>query len=139
MGVELQARPYGPDSTPEEIEAIRARVVRVDDRVLMYHEMPVPSLFQVKIFRERLDALSADMTEFDMVIDLTIAKPPNAEVREALRTLFTMPKLRRVAVFTGRNFMLNVAARFVLGAMGIKGTVHKTQEDALASLKHGPK
>jgi hypothetical protein len=138
--VELEARPYGPDSTPEEIAALRERVMRLGDNLLMYQEVPVPSLYQVGLFREWIDALSADMTHYDLVVDLTAAKPPNAEVREALRKLFTtQPKLKHVAVFTGRNFLLNVAARFVLGSMGLKGTVHKTKEDALAHLGHGTK
>src|SRR5262245_2619789 len=107
MALELEARPYGPDSTPEEIAALRERVMRLADNLLMYQEVPIPSLFQVGVFREKLDTLAADMTHFDLIVDLTAAKPPNAEVREALRKLFTsQPKMQRVAVFTGRNFML---------------------------------
>jgi hypothetical protein len=46
-------------------------------------------------------------------------------------------KMRRVAVFTGRNFMLNVAAKFVLGAaIGLKNlTVHSTLEEAVGALR----
>jgi hypothetical protein len=102
----------------------------------MYYEVPVPSPFQVRLFKTRLDEVSANLSSYDLLIDLTVAKPPNAEVREALKGLFgSQTKIRKIGVYTGRNFMLNVAARFVLGSVGMRDfTVHKTLEEALKSL-----
>jgi hypothetical protein len=139
MPVELQSRPYGEDSTPEEIQAIRARIYRYADKLIMYREVPVQSRFQLRHFEERLNEVSADMDYYDLLIDLTAAEPPNAEMRELLKKLFSaQTKLRKTAVFTGRNFMLNVAARFVLGMAGLRSfSVHKTQEEALEAVGHG--
>ena len=47
--VEFEQRPYGPESTPEEREAIADRVSVVDDRILLIHEVPVQSPFSVKL------------------------------------------------------------------------------------------
>jgi hypothetical protein len=138
MAIQLEARSYGEDSTPEEIAAIRERVyVYRPPNVLMYVEVPVPSAYQLKIFGERMTELSASMDHFDLLIDLTHAKPPSAEIREVLKHVFkAQQKMRRAAVFTGRNFMLNVAARFVLGSIGLREfTVDKTLQDALRSLE----
>jgi hypothetical protein len=138
MAVQLEARAYGEDSTPDEIAAIRGRIsVYRAPNILMYFEVPVPSPFQIKLFSERLNELSAGLERYDLIIDLTIAKPPNAAVREGLKQLFKgQTKLRRAAVFTGRNFMLNVAARFVLGSIGLpEFSVDKTLEEALKSLE----
>jgi hypothetical protein len=139
MPLELESRPYGEDSTPQEIEAIRARVYKYSDNLIMYNEVPIPSRFQLRHFEERMNEISAQMDHYDLLIDLTAAQPPGAEIREQLKTLFSkQKKLRKTAVFTGRNFMLNVAARFVLGRAGLREfSVHKSQEDALEALGHG--
>ena len=70
------------------------------------------------------------------LIDITEAEPPSAETRAQLKKLFGgQAKLRRAAVFTGKNCMLNVAARFVLSGLGLKSvTTHKTKEEALEAL-----
>jgi hypothetical protein len=137
MAIELQARPYGDESTPDEVAAIRDRVwlYRAPD-LIMYFEVPVPSPFQIRLFGKKLDELTANLKQYDLLVDLTHAKPPGAEVREALKEMFgKQPKCRKVGVFTGRNFMLNVAARFVLGSVGLKDfTVSKTLEEALKTL-----
>jgi hypothetical protein len=47
-------------------------------------------------------------------------------------------KLRRVAVFTGRNFLVNIACKFVFTAAGLSDfTIHNTLEQALEALNHG--
>jgi hypothetical protein len=137
MGHVPEQRPYNEDSTPEEIAAIRERisVYRPPD-LLMYAEMPVPSPFACRIFKEQFDVLTADLPQYDLILDLTVAKVPDAVVREALKKLFgSQAKLRRAAVFTERNLLLNMAARYVLGSVGLRDiTVHRTLEEALKAL-----
>jgi hypothetical protein len=137
MTVKLEARPYGPDSTPEEIQAIKNRVYVYAPGILMYQEAPVMSTFQLDLFEERLNELSAGMDSYLLLIDLTEVEPPGAEIRKRLKQLFGgQTKLKKTAVFTGRNFMLNVTAKFVLGGVGIRNfTVHKTLEEAHKALE----
>jgi hypothetical protein len=132
----LEDRPYGPDSNAAEVEAIRERIYVYRDGILMYVEVPVSSPFQVELFRRRMAEVSAGMTEFDVICDLTGARPPGAETRALLKDFFRgQTRMRRVAVFTGRNFLLNAAARFVLGTFGQTNLgVFKTLEEADASL-----
>jgi hypothetical protein len=139
-GVELppvEERAYGEDSTPAEVAAIRARIYLHRPSVIMYVEMPVQSAFHIGVFDERLRELSSSLPSFDLLIDLTAAKPPGAETREALKRLFAarLTGVRRAAAFTGRNFMLNVAAKFVLGSFGLRDfSVHGTLAAAEAAL-----
>jgi hypothetical protein len=137
MGITLEQRQYGEDSTPDEIAAIRERlsVYRPPD-LFMYLEMPAPSPFACRIFKEQFDQLTADLPHYDVILDLTVAKAPDAATRVALKKLFgSLDKMRRVTVFTERNFMLNVAARFVLGSTGLRDfTVHKTLDEALKAI-----
>jgi hypothetical protein len=133
--MELEARPYGPDSTPEEIKAIEACIAVLGNGIVTYKEVPIPSTFQLDIFERQMTALG-DPKGYRLLIDLTNAQPPSAPIRERLKRLFQSQPLTRVSVFTGKNFMLNIAAKFVLGGvLGLKNvTIHKTRDEALEAL-----
>jgi hypothetical protein len=133
--VEIVARSYGPESTPAEIKAIEERIYVYEGDILMYKEVPIPSAYQLDIFERRMKELG-DAKGYRLLIDLTVAEPPGAVVRARLKKLFAGQPLRKVAVFTGKNFMLNIAAKFVLGSVGLKNfTIHKTLEEALESIR----
>jgi hypothetical protein len=83
--VELEARPYGPESTHEEREAIADRASVVDDRILLIHEIAVQSPFSVKVMFDRFQALAHHWNRFASVVDLTEAKRPDPETRAALK------------------------------------------------------
>jgi hypothetical protein len=51
--LQIEARAYGPDSTPEEIAAIKARVYLYAPDIIMWQEVPVMSVFQVEMFGEK--------------------------------------------------------------------------------------
>jgi len=134
MRYKFEARAYGPDSTPEQVQAIRDCIYLHAPNIIYWRELPVQSVFQFDLFEQRLNELSQDITHYDLVIDLTEATPPNGECRERLKPLFAgQAKMRRVAVFTGKNFMLNIAAKFVLGSsVGLKNfSVSKTLDTAI--------
>ncbi|MCX4247813.1 hypothetical protein [Paraliomyxa miuraensis] len=134
--VVLENRPYGPDSTEDEQRAIRAQVVRISDDVVLYRETPVVTAFSLDLMFGRIGELTAGRSPFYLVIDLTVTGPPSAEVRQYLRGLFRALEPAYVAVFTGKNFMLNVAAKFVLGKVfgGVRHSVHKTLDEALQAV-----
>ena len=139
MGFKLQARPYSPESTPEEITAIKNRISLYRDDIIMYREMPVQSSFHLDLFQERLTELAAKMPSYALLVDLTEAEFPSVQIRMKLRTVLGAQRnLRKIAVFTGRNALINVAAKFVLGDLGTKPfSVHKTKDDALGALTLG--
>jgi hypothetical protein len=136
MTVQIATRPYGPSSTPEEIAALKERVYVLSPGVIMYREVPIQTVFQLDRFEEKLNELAAAVEGYALVIDLTEAEVPGAAIRARLKKLFGgQPKLGRTVVYTGKNFMLNVAAKFVLGGAGLRSfSVHKTREQALDAL-----
>jgi hypothetical protein len=136
--MQIEARAYGPDSTETEVQAIRARIAPLEGDLVLYREMPVQSSFHLDLFEEELVRLASTMPSIALLIDLTEAKPPNAATRERLREIFgKLQNLRHAAVFTGRNFVLNLAAKFVLAGLGLRAyTIHRTREEALAALAH---
>lgn len=132
--MQLEAKAYGPDSNPSEIQAIQSRLSLLRPGVVMYREAPVPSPFQIGVFAERLRQLTADQGDYSMIMDLTEARPPGKAVREALRALFSaQTRLRRVAVFTGGNFIINSVAKLLLRRSGVTNlTMCKDEAEALA-------
>lgn len=138
MGMKFEERPYGPDSTPEEVSALEQSVSIHEPEVLRWEEIPVQSIFHLGIVGRRLHELSQPWAHYDLLIDLTAARPPSAKVRAALRRLFTdQPKLRRTVVFTEKNLMLSIAAKLVLTNSGLRNfAVYKTCGEALEDLRN---
>ncbi len=142
MGPIIEKKPYGPMTRPEIIKAIKDRVYFLEDDIIMWKEMPIASVFSVKKFGEKLRESVNDLNKFYMVIDLTETKRPTASVRSELKNLYSSFKnFKHAAVFTGSNFMLNIAAKFVLNFVGLQSySVHKTLEEALKEIeKHKKK
>ena len=54
---QIETRPYGPDSSPEDITALEERVKIIGNDVLIFHEVPVPSKFQLDICFTRISKL----------------------------------------------------------------------------------
>lgn len=136
---QLEAKAYGPDSSPAEIEAIKSRLTLLRPGVVIYREVPVPSPFQIGVFAAKLRQLTAELDGYSLIMDLTQARPPGGAVREALRELFgEQTKLRRVAVFTGGNFIINGVAKLLLKRSGVRDlTICKDEAEALAIVARG--
>jgi len=137
VGVEIEARAYGPESSPEEIAAIRDRVSLFADGILRFREVPVPTPFAIDVAFDRIHELVASMERYHLLLDLTEASRPSAAVRAHLRTRFSdLPRPPiHVGVFTGANFMLNMAAKFVLTSCVPALSVHKTEAQALHAIR----
>ena len=142
--MELEKRSYELDSNPEERQAILDRVYMLDpeEHIIMYDEMPVQSVFHLELFRIKLKEIVNEDEEYTMLIDLRDAQRPNAAIRQQLRKLFNSfsKNIMHIAVFTGKNFLLNVAAKLVLSGFTVKKfTIHKTREEAIRALTSGKK
>ena len=132
--VELEARPYGPESTHEERDAIVDRVSVVDDRILLIHEVPVQSPFSVKLIFDRFRAFAQEWDRFAYVVDLTEAKRPNPETRAALKAeiLGISPRVTLLAVAIGDNLLMRAMARLFAYGTGLTNvSIHATRAEAI--------
>jgi hypothetical protein len=132
--VELEQRPYGPESTREEREAIADRASVVDDRILLIHEMAVQSPFSVKTMFDRFQALAHGWDRFAYVVDLTEAKRPNPETRAALKAqiLGISPRVTHLAVAVGDNLLMRAMARLFAYGTGLTNvSIHATRAEAI--------
>lgn len=136
MSVMLEARQYGPESTPSEIEAIRSRMQWLEPGILLWKEVPQMSLFSVEVATTKLTELTADTARFRMIVDLTDTASPTVPVRDKLMAFYKgHPKIECFAIYNGKNFVANVFARLMGAFIGLPITFHKTYEDALAQVR----
>jgi hypothetical protein len=132
--VELERRPYGPESTHDECAAIADRASVVDDRILLIHEIAVQSPFSVKVMFDRFQALAHDWDRFAYVVDLTDAKRPDPETRAALKAqiLGISPRVTHLAVAVGDNQLMRAMARLFAYGMGLTNvSIHATRAEAI--------
>ena len=132
--MEVEQRPYGPESTHEEREAIADRASVVDNRILLIHEIPVQSPFSVKLMFDRFQALAHDWDRFAYVVDLTEAKRPNPETRAVLKERALRVKLRvaHVALAVGNNLLMHAMGRLFAHSMGLASVgIHTTRAEAI--------
>jgi hypothetical protein len=122
------------NATPEDIQAIRATLYMFEPNIVYWYEMPRQREFTVNILRQRLTELVSKLNHYVMIIDLTRAHKPSAETRVHLKSMFQDTNLRYSVVFTEKNFLLNMAARFVLSSVFAdddRFAVIKDKDDAL--------
>ena len=132
--LELEPRPYGPESTHEEREAIADRASVVDDRILLINEIAVQSPFSVKVMFDRFQSLARDWDRFAYVVDLTDAKRPDPETRAALKAqiLGISPRVTHLAVAVGDNQLMRAMARLFAYGMGLTNvSIHATRAEAI--------
>ncbi|MGB3724357.1 MAG: hypothetical protein WA981_01190 [Glaciecola sp.] len=102
----IQNKEYGPNSTPQEIEALESCVFMHHDNVIYWKEVPMMSSWQVSVFENKIKHLASELGSFSILIDLTDSIPPNASVRKTLRELFMSLNnmgLQKAAAFTGKK------------------------------------
>lgn len=135
MTQRLEKRPYGPESTPEELRLIEERISLLEPDLVLYREVPVMSTFQFEVFERRLRELG-DRKGYRLLVDLSESDPPPAALRARIRDFFLKEPITKAALFTERNMLINIAAKFVVAGIGFKSwTIHKTREEAIAAIK----
>ena len=136
--MQIESRPYGPDAAAEEIEALRARVRKVEDRLFVYDEVPIQSLFTLDLLFDRLEELAAGLDRFAYVVDLRGVKRPGVEVRERLkqRVKRLNPRLAHVAIVVGHDVVMRAVAKLAAFAIGFRSfTSNVSVEDGLEACR----
>lgn len=99
---------------------------------MLYRELPVFNLDSLSLMLDRADALAQGLSQPVLILDLRETKLPSAAQRAMIRK--QIGKLRsfsRYVVVTGKNSLLNVAVRYLLGrAAAGRMTVYTTLKEA---------
>ena len=110
----MEKRKYNEDSTPEEIELMRARVYMLENSVIYMDEAPVVSPFQIEVMYRKVNELVKPNQENYFLINLVDTKPPKPADRAKLRELMKIsaPDIIHTAVYTEKNKIINLVAKF---------------------------
>lgn len=104
-----------------------------DENVLFYKEIPEPTKSTLTENFEQLSKLSKTYKKFFLIIDLSEAERPSAEIRQHIseELKFFKEKVIHLAIYTGQNFILNMAVTFTFRKVNLKSySIHKTLEEA---------
>lgn len=109
------------------------RVYNSEKGIIYYKEPYATSKGQLDHNFQKVSKLSKDFDGFFLLVDLTIAQRPTAEIRQHIFRKFAIIKssVKHVAIFTDKNILLNMAATFVLKKTGLQSfSIHKTLKEA---------
>jgi hypothetical protein len=134
----LEPRPYGPDDAPAELEALRARVWKLENQIYMFEEVPIQTTFSLDLLFDRLEELTAAEEQFAYIVDLRGVKRPGPEVRQRLKERVERlnPRLAHVAVVFGSNIVIRAVAKLAAFSIGFRSfTSHAGVEDAVEACR----
>lgn len=138
MAMAIEARPYGPESSPAERVELRERVWRVGDALFMLMEVPIQTPFTLDVMFDRLEELAAGLPRFAYVVDLSGVQRPDAAARERLRQRVARinPRLAHVSVVVGENAVIGAVAKLAAFAVGFRSiSFHTTVDEALEACR----
>ena len=105
--------------------------------IVIYKEARVITPTQINAFMDYLEELVEDK-EFYIIIDLSNAKPPNAECRATLRERFSEVhnRVRAYHFHVGNNFLLKISIKFVGASLGVyEYKTHRSIESAVRAIE----
>ncbi len=134
--MELEKKKYTAENTSEqEIEAIKQRIDYCDEDVILFKEMPVPTVFAQRLFLDRFNEILNPNQLFHLIIDLREAsmKKSDAEHREILKQTFEYYKSQIVhcCIVTTPNIFVRLTAKIVMRNRVRSSSIHSRMEDAL--------
>jgi hypothetical protein len=134
----IEARPYGPETSPTERAELRDRVWQQEDRLFMMVEVPIQTPFTLDLLFDRLEELTAGMERFAYVVDLSGVQRPDAPTRARLRERVGRinPHLVHVGAVVGANGVIRAVAKLAAFAIGFRSiSFHKSVDDAVEACR----
>ncbi|MEL6925602.1 MAG: hypothetical protein AAFO94_16275 [Bacteroidota bacterium] len=134
----FESRQYHADATPAEIQAIKESVFIYDPKIVYVRELPVASSFSINLIFDQTLLLGEQLGDYGMLIDIRNTARPDAKTRRAINQRFykICEEVSHVAFCTGKNTLINTAAKFVMFQTNLESfSVNRTPEEAAASIK----
>jgi len=136
--LKLEKKKYNEDASPEIIKLIKSRVTIVEDNIILLKEIPTASPFSVKIIFDEIEKLSSKFNTCGYLIDLNESNIPDSETRQHINERFknAVSNVQHVSFVTGKNFIINTAARFVMYQTKLKSfSICKTLDEGVLKIK----
>ncbi len=138
--------------TEEEVDPkvledlVKSRFAIVDEDIITYNEVPEISVLSIEIFFRELKIFMSSLDNCYLLVSLVEAQLPSALNRRHISKNFKKiasgdNNLKHVVFVTGKNFIINTAARFVMHQNGIKSFSMTERTDLalakIAEMKNG--
>ena len=137
MEIKLENRPYTENASPDEIKLLLQNIHMVSRELMQFKEVAYPNNFTVPLMFKKMKLLTEQNPNCNVLIDLTTSGRPDAQTRHTINRCFAEIKdqINHVAYFTGKNFIINTAIRFIMYGSGQNSfSVHKTRDQALKAI-----
>ena len=111
-------------------------IIESDDLVINVKETKTTTVNQVNKYFDYIEELSKN-NSFTIIIDLSDATPPNAEIRYEIQNRFKPIKhlIKSYKIVVGPNFLIQIAAKFTMASLGLKKyEIYSTLEKAKETL-----
>jgi thiamine monophosphate synthase len=133
----IEARPYGPDSTPDELEALRSRVSFHGNATVLYREVPVLSEFQIDVVCDRVEELCRVHDCSFLIVDLGASARPDAALRAKLEQRISLleGRVRHLGLIT-THMLIRIALKFLAARLPVSVSVHSTLAEAEEAIRH---
>jgi hypothetical protein len=127
----------GESFAPEERERLIERVQVVEERIIRYREVPVQTPATIRLLVGEMERLSAGWPSFAEVLDLSASERPDAATRAELKRQIAKlaPRMRICAVVVKNNVVMRAMARFFGATMGLKISLHETEQEAMEAAR----
>jgi hypothetical protein len=117
-----------------DVETLRSRVTLVQERLVLFREIPFQTPRTVDVMFDRLEELTEPWPTFVVVLDLRGIERPGAEARQQLlaRMRSVHSRFAHLAVAVGADPVLRAVAKVVAVTLGFSSTsFHATLEQAM--------
>ena len=134
----FEKRAYNEDATEAEIQAMKDNVFQYSPQIIYLDEMPVVSPFSIQLVFEQIEILGKQMGEHGLLVDIRNTVRPDSITRRAINKEFTRlcENIAHVSFCTGKNFLINTAARFVMYQTNLDSfSVNKSVEEAVVAIQ----
>lgn len=136
MSVIIEPRPYGPESTEAERQAIKDRVTVYRENILLIKPIPVQTPFSIELYYQRIKELTVTMPSHCLLVDLSESRPPDAASRAKAQENLKNYTPSHVALFNAKNPFFKIAMQFIFSVVGVhKQSMHQTFEQALEAVE----
>ncbi len=134
----FERKAYGENSSPEEIQAIQNSVFIHDPQIIYFKQLPVPNPFTTNLLFDKVEQLGEQLGKYGLLIDIQESARPDAITRRAINSRFSKinEAIVHLSICTGKNFLINTAARFVIHNTNLNSiSFHKTIDASIEAIK----
>lgn len=135
---QFEHKAYGPDSTEEEIQAIKDQASIYEQGIIYLKALPIGSPFSADLMLGQAMILGSQFSKYGLLLDLRNTQRPDAITRRKLDELFTKlgKEVNHVSFFTGTNILFNTTLKLILHELALSSySIHSDHEEAINTIK----